>query len=96
MLAFFHLHEVGSHIVDIHQHVVLEILEAGGRTEGGVFPTLGDDDAGVEHVAAIVGLTVGDSGLSFAVPESVGERVLADVLIVEDIVDAEAVTLLID
>ena len=92
MLALLELQEIGRQIVIVHRHVVLEILVAGGRTEGDTAPPLGKYQAGVEHVTAVVALAVsrGQGRLvSLRVPHPVGEGVLAGVLIVEDIVELE-------
>ena len=84
-LFLLHVHVVQRTIVDIHQHVVVQILPAGGIGHVGIIAFIGQVQTGIHHVALVVALTVGigvGSMLQLAVQLSVGESVLFHKLIV--------------
>ena len=58
-LTLFHIHVVGRHIVDVHPHVVLEVLVGGDGIEVEPIATEANVESRVDDIAAVEALMVG-------------------------------------
>ena len=83
-MRLLHVHKVLWKVVDVHQHVVFQILPTAHVVGHGPVGAILHGESGCEHVALVIALSVGVGfgGLAGLVKKSVREAVLLDVLIV--------------
>ena len=89
VLTLLHVHKVVRQIVNIHQHIVTQELITGCGIEFNYSSRVFQCQSRIEHVSAIVSLSVGGRIGRFIViciQQSVRETVLSNILIVGHIV----------
>ena len=82
-----------GHVVDVHGHVVFEILIGGGAVEVDAVHGVFQLQSGVEHGTAITAVDGGGHGAYLArsdIEHAIGEGVLADPLVVGNEIEREA------
>ena len=86
------MHIVLRAVVDVHQHVVLQVLPRGGVVQVGPVSVVVHGQTGGQHVALVVALTVAVGVERLTTRQAhlaVGEAVLLDILVVGRNVEQE-------